>query len=96
MADQLKASIVRIVGTNDLIVGAGFLVSERHVLTCAHVVAAALEIPDDTEVMPAAQIRLNFPLIASQDFSSAHVVLWRPVRSGVHPPPRSRVLPGIS
>ena len=83
MADQLKASIVRIVGTNDLIVGAGFLVSERHVLTCAHVVAAALEIPDDTEVMPATQIRLNFPLIAPQDFSSARVVFWRPVRSTI-------------
>ena len=35
-------SIVCLVGQNNKVVGVGFLISDRHVLTCAHVVNAAL------------------------------------------------------
>src|SRR5713101_2843569 len=81
MSHQLEASIVRIVDANDLIVGAGFLVSERHVLTCAHVIAQALNIPQDTEEMPTDQVRLNFPFCELKETNTARVVFWKPVRS---------------
>ncbi|MEK6320543.1 MAG: tetratricopeptide repeat protein [Acidobacteriota bacterium] len=83
MADQLKASIVRIVGENNSIAGVGFLVSEKHVLTCAHVVAQALNIPQDTQDMPTDQVRLDFPFSELNETNTARVVFWKPVRSAV-------------
>lgn len=83
MADQLEACIVRILGANDLIVGAGFLVSEKHVLTCAHVVAQALNIPQDSQDMPTDQVRLNFPFSKLNETNTARVVFWKPVRPTV-------------
>lgn len=47
MSEQLKASIVRFQNAEGAIVGAGFLVSEKILLTCAHVVAQALRISED-------------------------------------------------
>lgn len=80
MVEQLKASIVRIFSTSKTIVGVGFLVSEKHVLTCAHVVAQALNIPpEDTTEMPTEEICLDFPLIASEKIS-ARVIFWQPVQ----------------
>ncbi len=39
MQESLEASLVRIHTADGRVVGAGFLVGERHILTCAHVVA---------------------------------------------------------
>ena len=41
-AVELKPCIVRIWRSTGEVVGAGFLVGEKHILTCAHVVAEAL------------------------------------------------------
>jgi tetratricopeptide (TPR) repeat protein len=87
MGHPLDASIVRIFGADDSIAGCGFLVSKSHLLTCAHVVAQALHIPQDTEEMPTATIRLDFPLIAPKAINTARVVFWKPVRSVVSTPP---------
>jgi V8-like Glu-specific endopeptidase len=38
---QLKSSIIRIFNQDGGIVGAGFLISARHAITCAHVVETA-------------------------------------------------------
>ena len=84
---RLEASIARIFGENDLIAGCGFLVSGNHVLTCAHVVAQALGIPQDTEDMPTVTLRLDFPLIAPRVIKTARVVFWKPVRPVVAGPP---------
>ena len=47
MASALESCLVRIYGRDGAVVGAGFLVAEKHVVTCAHVVLRALGLPDD-------------------------------------------------
>ena len=78
MTEQLTASIVRILDAGGAIAGAGFLVSEEHVLTCAHVVARALGLPDDTLEAPHVGVGLDFPLVAPEHVLTAHVILWQP------------------
>ncbi|MBN3899389.1 MAG: serine protease [Nostoc sp. NOS(2021)] len=79
MPTELEAAIVRICKSNGVVVGAGFLVSQNHVITCAHVVADALEISRDTQKRPAEVVYLDFPLIASEERLTGRVVFWRPV-----------------
>ena len=74
-----KAAIARVYHTNGAIVGAGFLVSETQLLTCAHVVTAALGIPPDTATAPKALVEVDFPLIAAGQKVPAEVVFWSPV-----------------
>jgi TIR domain/Trypsin-like peptidase domain/Effector-associated domain 9 len=74
-----KAAIARIYHSNRAIVGAGFLVSDRYLLTCAHVVTAALGIPTETVEMPTTALELDFPLIASGQKVKAKVVFWQSV-----------------
>jgi hypothetical protein len=76
---SFKAAIARIYNTSGAIVGAGFLVSDRHLLTCAHVVTAALGIATETVEMPTAFLELDFPLIAPGQKVPAKVVFWQPV-----------------
>ena len=52
MAISLNAAIVRIRAANDRIVGTGFLVEKRQALTCAHVIAQALDVPEDAPEAP--------------------------------------------
>src|SRR5215471_15716705 len=78
MHTQLKAAIVRIFATQGYIVGMGFLVSERAVLSCAHVITAALHIAEDTPDAPTATILLDFPLIAPDHYLHAHISFWQP------------------
>lgn len=86
MATQLKASLVRIVGKNGP-VGSGFLVSKKHVLTCAHVVVQALGISSDTEEAPDANVRLNFPFSDLKETTTARIVCWKPVQLDPADPP---------
>jgi hypothetical protein len=60
------------------VVGAGFLVDERHIFTCAHVVTQALGLPEDVPEAPQAQILLDFPLVAPKKLLTAKVVYWQP------------------
>src|SRR5215471_3167139 len=78
MHTQLKAAIVRIFATQGHIVGMGFLVSERTVLSCAHVITAALRIAEGTPNPPTETILLDFPLIAPDRYLRAHVNFWQP------------------
>lgn len=77
-----KSVIARIYHCNGAVVGAGFLVTESHLLTCAHVVTAALGISTTTTDAPTDSIELDFPLIALGDKSKAKVVFWQPVNPG--------------
>lgn len=79
MTAPLELSVVRIYSNSGKVVGAGFLVSPKYILTCAHVVADALGIARNTVEMPNAEVRLDFPLVAAQQFYMAVVVFWRPV-----------------
>jgi len=57
----MTTSVVRIYGpTCNNVVGAGFLVKDRLVLTCAHVVEAALGIGHSVE-LPNGTVQLDFP-----------------------------------
>ncbi|MFQ5793664.1 MAG: trypsin-like peptidase domain-containing protein [Candidatus Bipolaricaulia bacterium] len=82
MNDQLTASIVRILAANGAIAGTGFLVAERQVLTCAHVVSQALGLSNDTSETLQAEVRLDFPLLVEPSrVLTARVILWQPPRS---------------
>ena len=76
-----KASIVRIYDNYGGVVGAGFLGSQKYVLTCAHVIAEALGISDNTPKAPTTPISLDFPLVAPGEILTAGVVFWKPVSS---------------
>ena len=80
MALQLERSIVRIRKEDRSIVGSGFLTNNNTILTCAHVISAALNIQDYPK-MPESSIYLDFPLLDSGGnckIFSAHVVSWSP------------------
>ena len=81
MADQLSASIVRILSLKGTVAGAGFLVADRRVLTCAHVVAQALGLAPDLLDIPQVQVQLDLPLIAKGRILNARVVCWQPPRA---------------
>jgi Effector-associated domain 9/Trypsin-like peptidase domain len=78
-SQTFKGAIARIYHANGAVVGAGFLVSDGHLLTCAHVVAAALSIPENTQSKPTGYIELDFPLIAPGQKVKSRVVFWQPV-----------------
>lgn len=79
MPTPLESSVIRIYSNNSKVVGAGFLVSQKYILTCAHVVADALGIARNTAEMPNAEVRLDFPLLAAKQLFTARIVFWRPV-----------------
>jgi hypothetical protein len=77
---QFKTSIVAVLDSGDAVLGVGVLVSRRHLLTCAHVVAAALGHPVTAPSIPRGSVRITFPLLdGGQDALSATVELWQPV-----------------
>src|SRR5262249_49470273 len=75
MQESLKASLVRIHTADGHVVGAGFLVGERHILTCAHVVAGALGLADDASEKPQVPVHLDVPRVAPRKLLTARVVL---------------------
>src|SRR5260370_1510858 len=78
MQDSLDASLARIRTANGRIVGAGFLVGERQVLTCAHVVSKVLELAASPVDPPQGVVSLDFPLVPPHTLFTAKVVLWCP------------------
>jgi hypothetical protein len=58
--------------------GAGFLIKDRMVLTCAHVVTAVLRLSENTSEMPVDEIHLDFPLAAANKRLTAKVTCWNP------------------
>src|SRR5215831_17170364 len=80
VAEQLPdASIVRILGADGRPVGVGALVTERHVVTCAHVVNAALGLNPREQRQPTGEITLDFPLVRpAPPALSASVERWLP------------------
>jgi len=94
MASQITASIVRIKTPGGAVVGAGFLVADKQVVTCAHVVAQALGVPYDSPQPPADKVYLDFPLLEGKKEDppqrfTGRVVFWREV--SVPPKPGSDI-----
>jgi hypothetical protein len=80
MTDQLAAFVVRILATEGTVVGAGFLVDERRVLACAHVVTRALGLASNAAEIPRDPIHLDFPLLAAKPLVAARVIHWQPAQ----------------
>lgn len=78
MIERLHGAVARIHANDGAVIGAGFLVGERQVLTCAHVVARALHLPDDATGAPSDEIQLSFPLINGDETYAARIVRWDP------------------
>src|SRR3989441_7791402 len=78
MRASLNAPFVRMRTANGRVVGAGFLVGERQVLTCAHVVSQALGLANSLLDTPQGLVSLDFPLIPPRTLLTAKVVLWCP------------------
>ena len=76
------AFLVRILGPDRHSIGVGMLVTERHILTCAHVVNIALGLDARAQGQPAGVVLLDFPLVPSGDKDAsphrATVVRWLP------------------
>ena len=78
MPSEREASIIRFFASDGTtIVGTGFLVSKTTVLTCAHVISAALDTDEDIPISPAKKVLLDFPLVAPNHKLAAHVCLWQ-------------------
>jgi WD40 repeat protein len=78
LSGAFNAGIVRLRDANDHVVGAGLLVSPHEIVTCAHVVARALGVADDSEVPSGASLSIDFPFVAPDQRYSAQVVRWCP------------------
>lgn len=71
-------SVVRIYKQQE-VVGAGFLVSDEYILTCAHVVATALGIDSDSPQKPTQEVEIDFLNIQLVEPLTAKVEFWLPV-----------------
>ena len=78
MQESLEASLVRIHTADGHVVGAGFVVGERHILTCAHVISQALGLTTAAVDLPQAAVSLDFPFVPPRTLFTAKVVLWCP------------------
>ncbi len=78
MQESLEASLVRIRTTDGHVVGAGFLVGGRHILTCAHVIRLALGLPDSPVDLPQGLVSFDFPLVPPRTLLTASVIQWCP------------------
>lgn len=85
----LELSIVRVFKSGGDVAGSGFLVSNKYILTCAHVVAYCLATPKKTaniimrqKEMPDQIIEVNFPVIVEGKIGEkleTKVTFWRPL-----------------
>lgn len=84
MVPSIRSAIVRIrreENGSKITIGAGFLIDENHILTCAHVVSKALGIKDKSK--PEGEINLDFPYVKGKSDSKAHIISWLPPK--IHP-----------
>ncbi|GEM_PF-5770110 len=75
MADTFEKSFVRIRNVNGTTAGAGFMVDEKHIVTCAHVVQYALALGSETILPKESKIQVEYPFI-----SPVKVLSSRPIR----------------
>lgn len=77
MTPLLDPSLIRIFHPKGYAVGVGFLVDDQHAITCAHVVATALELRTYPENAPTDELTLDFPLTSPNQKLTARVVSWQ-------------------
>ncbi len=74
-----EAAIAQICTANGTVVGVGFAITPRHLLTCAHVVNAALK-RSDHKARPTESVTVVFPFLGGAR-TTATIVYWRPESS---------------
>lgn len=79
VTEQIEPCFVRISMAGEGPVGAGFLISQRHVLTCHHVVADALGIDRDRTEKPQGEVDVTFQFLPEQPTYKAQVEDWWPL-----------------
>ncbi|MCI5162845.1 MAG: hypothetical protein D3917_12685, partial [Candidatus Electrothrix sp. AX5] len=80
---SLDSSLVRILIDDQeprSAVGAGFLITPQHILTCAHVVNAALRRNEYAADQPDVEVFLDFPLLNNRSLLRAKILRWFPVQ----------------
>ncbi|NET61063.1 MAG: trypsin-like peptidase domain-containing protein [Symploca sp. SIO2E6] len=87
MSAELTSAIARIRQANGRVVGAGFLVSDKYILTCSHVINVALGRQINAPDEPHQEVCLDFPLVTSRKMFRGRVVRWISVQ------PSSSILP---
>jgi vWA-MoxR associated protein C-terminal domain/vWA-MoxR associated protein middle region (VMAP-M) 1/Trypsin-like peptidase domain len=89
-----ESSIVGIEGSGGGFVGCGFAVTSRYILTCAHVVNAALggRTGEDAQSWPLSELKISFPyLMKPGSFLTAKVVYWKPATYDVQKLPSANL-----
>jgi hypothetical protein len=77
----LEPSIVRFLDETETIQGAGFLIADDLVCTCAHVVSAALDLAGDGPPPEHAEVLIDFPFLEAAR-AAATVMHWTPETEG--------------
>ncbi|MCL7377696.1 trypsin-like peptidase domain-containing protein [Streptomyces sp. 35G-GA-8] len=77
--EALAAAVVRVKGPGGELAGAGFLVSPELVVTCAHVVNDALDLPREDDVAAGTEVFVDLPF--AEGGGAAEVQRWVPVRA---------------
>ncbi|MEP2655755.1 MAG: trypsin-like peptidase domain-containing protein [Sedimentitalea sp.] len=72
--------IARIRGEGGAICGTGFLIGDRHVITCAHVIDDTVRRDRGTSNPPKTEVTLDLPFLEQRGLS-ARIVAWKPMRS---------------
>lgn len=75
MPKILEPSLVRILNQRHAITGAGFLVSDKRVMTCSHVISEALGISDQSLRVIEGKVSLDFPFLNPNKRFTARVIL---------------------
>lgn len=78
MTHTLNSVIARIRTVDGKIAGAGVAVSNKQVLTCAHVIARALQLGRTPSDKPLGRVPLDLPLIAPGRSWLGRVTVWEP------------------
>jgi energy-coupling factor transporter ATP-binding protein EcfA2 len=81
MSESIELALVRIFNSEKTAVGAGLLVGEKQIVTCAHVINSALGRPKDAKDTPSDGVNLDFPLVAGtrDEVLTAIVAHWQPM-----------------
>ena len=80
MDDQYPQAIARVLnGEGHKVEAMGFLITDRHVLTCAHVVNTALGLSEESQEQPSREVEVVFSGAESCLQRTGTVMFWRPI-----------------
>jgi|GEM_PF-3545648 len=80
----LNKSLVCVLNAGREPAGGGVLISPRHVLSCAHVVAESLGIAHTQAEPPKGRVGVVFPLLKEPRIYAARVLYWLPTKKNSH------------